>query len=520
MAGKKGGISRRDLLSVSARVIPAALILPKWIAANAQTGSAFDFYISPTGSDSNPGTQAQPWSITAINTQRAVYNGKTVGLMNGTYNVSSLMQSGGYSAALQIDGGSAAAPTVIAAVNPRQAIITALSPSAVYGGVAGYKGPIMGHPAGMPHQGYVTIDGVVFKGASYRAVQMGTYEVGPTLPGIIIQNCEFTANSNVGNSVDNVTSIELMNLTGALVHNNYIHDNTGTTVGSADHLNGILMWESVGTTIEYNTVVNSGNIYGKEIKNQGSTVRYNYVDASMFSTQSTANGIQDFTGSPTSGLTMATSIHHNIVLSTGFGLQLYGTLSNSNGWSTPCSVYNNTVVMVQASNGPPPYVESAAYAYSQVSKMLSVYNNIWTGVPSVDYKMLALNPNGLALWDFNLFRASQMTWRLLNANGTQRTDYTSLPLVAAAVAAAGGPAGFDAHGVAADSAQFTASGQLAAAYQLQNQSPAKGTGTTTGLPGGSSCDMGAWGNGATQIGCNFATGSTAVPDPPSSLQVR
>ena len=55
------------------------------------SGTTFDYYVSTTGSDSNAGTLASPWAITAINTKQATYAGKRVGLLPGTYDVSGLM---------------------------------------------------------------------------------------------------------------------------------------------------------------------------------------------------------------------------------------------------------------------------------------------------------------------------------------------------------------------------------------------------------------------------------------------
>jgi hypothetical protein len=88
-------VSRRQLLrSVSAVIL--AVALPAWLLpARAQsTGKTFDFYVSPTGSDRNPGTLAEPWAITSLSLFKAnAYNvancqataGKRVGFLPGTY---------------------------------------------------------------------------------------------------------------------------------------------------------------------------------------------------------------------------------------------------------------------------------------------------------------------------------------------------------------------------------------------------------------------------------------------------
>jgi hypothetical protein len=94
------------------------------VVNTSETGGDFDFYISPTGSDSNSGTISSPWAITAINTKRATYAGTRIGLLDGTYSTSGMPNSGGGSnPALMLASGSSGSPTVLQAVNPRMAIL-------------------------------------------------------------------------------------------------------------------------------------------------------------------------------------------------------------------------------------------------------------------------------------------------------------------------------------------------------------------------------------------------------------
>src|SRR5882724_10552131 len=70
------------------------------------SGATFDFYISPTGVNTNVGSLASPWAITAINTKQSAYAGKRLGILPGTYDVSGLMYFGsasGHSTALMIN---------------------------------------------------------------------------------------------------------------------------------------------------------------------------------------------------------------------------------------------------------------------------------------------------------------------------------------------------------------------------------------------------------------------------------
>jgi hypothetical protein len=520
-------ISRRDVLRVGGAMIPAGLFLPAWLTANAQTATTFDFYISTAGSDSNPGTVAAPWAITSLRVQSPNFSkvpGKRIGLMPGTYNVAAYVYPDSSTGAIQIPGGSSSASTYVASCDtsgnysPRTATITALS-NGVYGGQAGltHNGPIVSHvgvwPATYP-VGYLTLDGLVISGFSYKGVRIGGNSSGDgpgNLHGIVVQNCEFTGGAhNSGDATDNTNALWLDYTVGALVTNNYFYSNYGFSTGDMGHLNGVICWGCQGTVIQFNTLVNAGNIYGKEIANQGNTVQYNYIDASMYTATGSSSGIEDFTGANTSGLTQTTNINNNIILSGGWGLQ-GATLSYAYGWTTPVNIYNNTIVL-STSAGPYP----AAWVTSQASRNINFYNNIYTGAPDGSgYKSLHLNAAGPAIWDYNLYIATGMTWALAQNSSlaTALASYTTQAAVQAAVAAAGGIAGLDAHSIANNTPGFAGSGALALAYQLQSSSPARNAGRTNGTASGAACDLGAWGNGATQIGCNFTSGSS-VPKAP------
>src|ERR1700722_14786747 len=106
--------TRRTLLKRGGCAALATAVPMLIRTARAQTTS-YNFYISPTGSDSNPGTLTSPWSINAINTKQSTYAGKSVGVLPGTYNIYALchaLASSGsqQTAALSINGGTAGSP--------------------------------------------------------------------------------------------------------------------------------------------------------------------------------------------------------------------------------------------------------------------------------------------------------------------------------------------------------------------------------------------------------------------------
>ena len=96
------------------------------LGGSAQT---FNYYISPTGSDSNSGTYSSPWALTAINTHQSTYKGHSVGLECGTYDAYAILGSqpndDDYTPMLNIAGGSSGSPTIIQSVSPLCAVIDA-----------------------------------------------------------------------------------------------------------------------------------------------------------------------------------------------------------------------------------------------------------------------------------------------------------------------------------------------------------------------------------------------------------
>jgi hypothetical protein len=518
--------SRRDILVAGSTIVPVAILLPAWMTASAQTKSTFDFYISPSGSDSSSGSLSAPWSITSLrvgSTNFSKMPGKRIGLLPGTYSVGNYVFADSSTGALQIPGGTSSASTYVASCDssgnysPRTAKITALL-NGVYGGQAGYghNGPIISHVGTYPNTypvGYLTLDGLVISGFSYKGIRIGGNSSGdgPSgLRGIVVQNCEFTGGAhNSGDATDNTNALWLDYTVGALVTNNYFHDNYGFNKTDMGHLNGVICWGCQGTTVQFNTLINAGNIYGKEVANQGNTVQYNYVDASMYTTTGSSSGIEDWTGANTGGLTQTTNINNNIIKSSAWGIQ-GATLSYSYGWTTPVNIYNNTIIL---SKGAGPY--PAAWVTSQSSRNVRFYNNIYAGVADGSgYKSFHLNAKGPAVWDYNLYIATGMSWELSedSALGSAAGSYTSQSAVQSAVAGLGGISSIDTHSISSDSPGFAGSGALALAYKLASTSPARNRGSTNGTTSGAACDMGAWGNGATQVGCNFTSGASTTPD--------
>jgi hypothetical protein len=490
----------------------------------------FNVFVSPTGNDANPGTLTSPWAVTSLMgaTQNAnnvanfnATKGKSVGFLPGVYNVGAFMKTNSWEGALQIPGGTSGSPTTWASCNasgvytPGTATINAKTGS-VFGGFSNgsltYNGPVLANTqpqsgsAGYA-SGYLTLDGLVFTGWCYKAIRIGGNSSGEgpaNVQGVTVQNCIGTGGGhNAGDPTDNSGWLWLDYCVGAVDFNNYVHDNIGCSgANNSDHQYSTILWACQGCSVSYDTVVNAGYIWGKEKSNQGNNVHHNYVDSSMYTTQSSANGISDFTGSPTAGLTQTTNFHHNILKSSSFGAVLISTLSHSGGWITPVNFYNNTIIM----NSGAGVVEAAVWLASiGVTGNIKYYNNILTGAISGDYRMIVLDPLGPNIWDYNGVPSGATYSLVSNSNpGTIIANYSGIAAAQAGVTANGGIT-IDAHSVTNSAPNFVGGTPAlpSQAYQLNSGSPFKTTGSTDGTTGGAPCEMGAWGGAAPPVNVGY-----------------
>ena len=549
----RSDISRRDLLRAGAAIVPACIIAPAWLTANAQSASTtFDYYISTTGSDSNPGTVGSPWAITSLRTVSANFRlingtGKRIGLLPGDYDISRYMVTNSPDVgALQIPGGaSSSAVTYLASsdasgnYSPRTATIDMKGASGVFGGVHS-NGPGTGDGPGLAHCGQyptayttsnLTIDGLRFTGWSYRGLDIGAaYNAdGPSgIANVLVTNCEFTGGGfNSGDSEDNCAALWIQGGAGVTISNNWFHDSVGHVANSGDHFNAIILWgpnqgpasTTYNTVIQFNTFVNAGNVYGKEIKIEGTTCQNNYIDVSNLSVNSV--GFQDFTGYNTAGLTRTSIFRNNIIVMQGNttgGNSAFGwsTLSNSGTFTTPVQIYNNTVICTTTGPGP---VVGWIPATANGTGAMQYYNNIYSSHGSGSFNNFGnfrTNPSAIKVMDYNLVPSSGVSWAFYqNASPTSLiASYATIAALANALSALGIGVGLEAHSVTG-APTFVGTGSLAAQYQLASASLGKGSGRIGGIGSGAATDMGAWGNGATQIGCNFTSGAVKTPDSPA-----
>lgn len=533
--------TRREFLHYGGAVVGASILAASWPRGAAAQTTTFDYFISPTGSNSNPGTLASPWALTAINSKQSTYAGKKVGIIGdqGTYECLTIYGGGSYPAGIfpdamySIQGGtSASSPTVIASCNSSGVYVARL---AVLDGQATSSNnsagvSIIGSVRGSASQ-YITMDGLSLKNAYYHAVTFGAQDtISPTMraPGIVVQNC---AISGVTNSQvqENPTCITLYSCTGALIQNNLLTGSTDQT--GQNRAGGFEQWSSYGSIIQFNSIIGSAStaigIVCKNAGNQNNTIRYNFVDLSAIGTagsDSNPGGIMV----DNDGVAGSTDyVYNNIVISsTPLGPNDMNVGSYPD-WLSGFNCYNNTFVGV-------PGGQNLFCAHYSAPGTFQNYNNVYycTAAASVRGLLNAMNGStagtgNLALSDYNCYYNLATIGAGVSAYAAPGASYPPAPTLVHTTAALGAQMptaciGKEAHSNISNPAFVLgnpsgAAGTTPAQYQLASGSPCKGTGSTNGQTSGTATDMGAWGNGATQIGCNFTPGaSTTAPLVPAA----
>lgn len=506
-------VSRRSFLAGAAS-FAVATTLPSGRAQAQTTGATFDYYISPTGSDSNPGTQAQPWAITAINSKQTAYAGKRVGLLNGTYNVSSFPATSAQ-VLLEVAGGRSGSPTVIGAVNARQAIITAKNGSSYNG-----SGPIIG--SGVNGAGsrsgiqYVTIQDLEILGSSYGLIAFDSDAGAGTQPGIVIQNCLLHDMVNPSGA-SNHGGISLgTSLVGALVQNCHIYDCYEAGISRTTHGNASAIYDwAINTTIQYCTIHDcTSAVYQKNQgwgPPQGETFRYNYV---YFGTSGMNCMLDGFNNASVGSPPYQPNRFYGNIFELGAAQGRYNSNSGATGYQASTYFYNNTIWFDGAGKTPgwqdmiltPAAVAAGCrlYLYNNIvcrpSGSLTSANGAW-GDMTADSK-------SWSVWDYNLWPIDVQ----LGLSGSDTTYPSSLMTLSQWQAQSGSP---DAHSIvgAPTFANKIVAGGGTAQYKLASGSIGKGAGRVGGVAAGAVTDIGAWGAGSSQIGSNFAAGVPLAPAP-------
>jgi hypothetical protein len=497
--------SRREFIVCGGALVASSLVTGLYPRTTAAQTSIFDFYISPTGSNSNPGTLSRPWALTALNARQASYAGRRVGIIGdrGPYNCLALAggrYSGEFSMPfLMIPGGSASSSTVVASCNSSGvyvqglAVLDAGSPT-VHNSPNGQ--PLIGSMATAAGYGHITIDGLELRNGFNRLLSIGCETAVTAAPyrrlnGIIIQNCYIHGITNTLPAA-NASGITIYATDGAIVRNNFVTGMSDTQNRST----GIEFWTSINAATEFNTVISTnstfhGGIVHKNIGQYDNVVRFNYIN---FSAAGPGNGEVTPLGGDTDGDGATTfTIHNNIVVADQpvqgglMGGPTYPLLLAKQVW------YNNTFVGI-------PAFSVSGWCRFGASRTISFYNNVISRTTVGGRGDVNTNYGALALIDYNLYPADVVLG--LTVAGTSNWPnkvFKSLTTWGEAITSAYGR---DAHSVRGN-ADFVGTGPHPAHYKLAPTSPGHGKATTNGQTNGAATDVGAWGNGATQIGSNI-----------------
>lgn len=550
LAKRQSAISRREFLTGSAG-LAAYAALPSWArnprggavlsggggGGGGPPGGSFQFFISPTGSNSNTGTSiGSPWAITAINAKQSTYAGQNVGIMAGTYDVSGMMFVGaasGHSPALMINGGpNSSTPTYIGACNSsgvyqsNAAILDAKGASGFFGGSNTNNSTIMGSAAGNTagpsstpaNWGNWIVDGLNFTGFSFWAFQVGSFDAsGGLMPNTVIKNCCFydSTNANAFTSTGGVHSgpMELYNYSNCLVSNCWFYNNRTNTSNDRSHFAAITSWGfsglglSKGLTVQFCSFVDSCGLYG--ITDTGATggtiITQCYFD---LTNAAPGNGlpcgmaIMGFNGasSQSNGLG-ACFITNNVVK--GGGVFDGWNVDTSQVWANNLQISNNTWDLAAGAGFGAASMGYRALEASGSSGIFSCYNNLaydngFTGAMSYGY--MAMNSDIFALCDYNIY-------------GTQN-DFNTFPTLGSGLPSPtetnhtfttwkSSIGALEVHSSTNATNPFTNAGALALAYTVTS-GPAFGTGKIGGTSGGAACNAGAWDGTVTQIGSTLA----------------
>jgi hypothetical protein len=450
----------------------------------------FDYYISTTGSDSNAGTEASPWALTAINTKRATYAGKRVGLLDGTYNMLTIFGVSDWSSYNIYDGNILEVATagsgtdndnwtVIESVNKHGAILDAKFDT-INGGVTQHENAVLGYSG---TGGYVRFKNIKIINAGYRGMNFSNSTSPVEVDGMWVYGQVYNPASPPG---ANSCCFGTYYATNGLLFTNCRGEASGAP-GDANRHAGLLTFEATNCTVRSCTFLEDDqytNTDAIHIKmpagtNTGITVEGCYLEGELNYEAGGAN---------------AGYVRNNIVIANA---PIFVSTTNT-------ATINNNLMIARTLAGTGGGTGAAALKSKDSTGLIHSFNNL----------ALRFGTQAWDVGDFN-YPASAADRGTINYNGVASdavanakctigyitTTYTSFAAFNTAL-------GHDANSIEVTDFVFAPSGSLEADdYKLNpSTSPAINTGKSNGTSGGVTCDMGPWSNypsGVTRIGSDF-----------------
>ena len=528
-------LTRRDVLVMGAAAATSLCLPIRFIRnARAQTASSEqynqsvigqlpDFYISPTANPANDGktntgSLSAPWSINALNTQASVYQGKVVGLMNGTYSLYTILGlpgAGGFSGGNWIsvipgsNSGTYTTPTIIVAQTPLGAIIDgqraaiyAADPTLDWG--EGLLGPGT-YNSGHYGSGLI-IDGLMYKGGNYRFITNygGAYPSGRGGNGdngcdyLTVRNCYFTDLSYITAQLTGKNTAEVYSEGSYHIYIQNCRFDTFDAPSDGYRQAGIQFYSPTLDTIVENCTITAppdgGNLVywkaGAAPGHQQAVLQNCYLDSSLVASGYGSTPVM------TDGCTVTTDtfqIYNNILIAGQGSPAIWFDNTGVDGYQGTWEFHDNTIVGNWSGKG----MIYSTDNWNNKPLAVNFYNNIVApssgGGQAGDFQVPVISE--ISEVNYNLYPT------VVHFGVGNSSTYSTLTAWQSATSTAG-------HAADANSAQgnplFVATGTEAGYYQLASGSPA----LTLAADGG---QIGAW-RGASQIGSTIGGGP--LPDAP------
>jgi len=498
-AGVSGStLSRRTLMKSA---LGAALVLPLYGALPrlGRAEATYDYYIGPSGVDNNPGTRTSPWSLMALETKPEIA-GKRVGLLPGTYVLSTRRPYGdGSNYNVKVNyGGTASAPTLVAAVEPRRAVFTHRTGN-------GYPGAAL--------RALYVVNGVGhfhFRDLKFQNCAGG---IGINCSDVVIEGCHFEdidSQYEPAYPGDNFAAIWIYGVIGDTKSNitvrNCLFDGVFNSAGKSYSGNAcaVGLYYAHNLTVEQCTIRNTHSLCYPKNYFGNYVFRYNFVHNTREFMRTTFSGEEG-------KATGRNRIHNNLVLG--------GAVSGEYDfytWTQDTDFFNNTIV-----RRPSMYTEHNRYlwrilvAAASPTKTVRVFNNImYRPAPTayVNHRDLIFDDNFysqpgqdyrriFSLMDFNAFSDST-PFEVEDA--MRGAVYKGLDAWRAA-------SGFETHSIRAFPGFVSLEGDHPEDFRLQAGSACVGAGRQDGSVSGVPDNIGCWSRDAVQIGHSFGP----LPLPPN-----